>query len=296
LNRYPQTSTKLQSWLQVWKRRINERFSEQYDIYLYHRVHPSAANNNPLGLKVTPEQFDQQLNWLKKNREVLPLRELVDQHNNPSSNCTAITFDDGYVDNYEHAFPIIKKHKLPVTIFLTTFWVDNYRRMLCDQLDLCVKHGSIDKNKFNQTAWRIRHLMPDERQCLLEHQFNYDPLWELRKLDDKHAMSWKMIREMQKSGLVQFEVHGHQHLSCRYLSKDQFEHEILRCKELISENIGIEPELFAYPYGSYEDVHPDCAKWVEDLGFKAAFLAYGANNHKHHSKFFLDRTQNIPSP
>ena len=295
MNRYQQLDSSIKNWTQIWKRRLTERFAKTYDIYLYHRVHPSAATKNTLDLKVTPEAFEQQLIWLKKNREVLPLRKLVDQHQNPSSNATAITFDDGYLDNFEYAFPLIKKHKLPVTIFLTTFWIGNYRRMLCDQLDLCVKNESINPNKFVQTAWRIRHLMPDERQCLLEHQFNYDPLWEFRKLDDKNAMSWDMIKDMQKSGLIQFEVHGHQHLSCRHLSREQFEREILHCKELIFKNIGIEPELFAYPYGSMEDVHAQCPEWLESLGFKAAFLATGRSNNKLHSKFLIDRTQIVPS-
>jgi len=295
LNRYELSNSFWGRLALNWKRRYFERFASHYEIYLYHRIHPSAAKKNTLKLKVTPETFERQVLWLKQHRNLLPLRELVAKHGKLQPNDTAITFDDGYVDNYEHAFPIIKKHRIPVTIFLSTFWIGNYQRMLCDQIDLCVKHDSIDEDKFEATAWRIRHLMPEERMSLLVHQYRYNPEWEKQKTDDKHGMTWSMIKEMQASGLVHFEVHGHHHLSCRHLSLEQFEHEALKCKEMLEEQLGVSPELFAYPFGSPEDLHELCPQWIQQLGFKAAFLATGKSNHNLHSPFLLDRTQQIPS-
>lgn len=295
MNRYPQASSFYDRWAQAWARRYNERFAPKYDIYLFHRIHPSANTDNLLNLKTSPDNFEKQIIWLKKNKEILPLRQLVKQLGNISTNQTSLTFDDGYLDNYTYAFPIIKEHKIPITIFLSTFWVGNLQRMLCDQIDLCAKKKNMDPNKVSQTGWRLRHLLREERLTLLKHQYGYDPTWETKMTDDQIGMNWDMINEMIDSGLVQFEVHGHQHLSCRHLSTEQFEHEILLCKELLLKNTGTDSKIFAYPFGSEDDVHALCPSWLESLGFEAAFLAMGQSNHKMHSPFLLDRTQTIPT-
>lgn len=92
-------------------------------ILMYHRVgqpeDPAAR-----GLFVSPEVFERQMEFLKShNYRVLPLSEIVERTKRGErlpTNTVAITFDDGYLDNFTYAFPVLKKMEFPATIFMIT--------------------------------------------------------------------------------------------------------------------------------------------------------------------------------
>ena len=88
-------------------------------VLMYHRV-GSPDNNH--GLFVTPENFHRQMEFLKAHRmEVIPLAELIRKMKAQEPipmNSVVITFDDGYLDNFKNAFPVLKKMGFPATIFM----------------------------------------------------------------------------------------------------------------------------------------------------------------------------------
>ena len=110
-------------------------------IITYHRIINPEQSPYPLqpGMYVRPETFDMQMKFLLKNSDVLPLDELLENIIDGKAlprRSVAITFDDGWVDNYTNAFPVLLARKLPVTIFLPTafvgtgecFWTDRVAR------------------------------------------------------------------------------------------------------------------------------------------------------------------------
>ena len=90
-------------------------------VLMYHNVGRSedASNNH-----VTAETFERQMEFLKVHRyRVMPLADLMDLIKSGEkipANTVAITFDDGYLDNFENAFPILKKMGFKATIFMIT--------------------------------------------------------------------------------------------------------------------------------------------------------------------------------
>jgi len=86
-------------------------------ILMYHHF-----GSNESSLFVTPENFDRQMSYLKnKGYEIISLNELVEGIKNNKKfrhNTVVITIDDGYKDNYIHAYPVLKKYGLPTTIFI----------------------------------------------------------------------------------------------------------------------------------------------------------------------------------
>jgi peptidoglycan/xylan/chitin deacetylase (PgdA/CDA1 family) len=93
-------------------------------ILMYHSVHP----DHPLA--VTPAAFREQIAYLVEKYKVVSLREYLEAKIN---NCltpgtAAVTFDDGYRDNYRFAFPILKEFSCPATIFVVTGFIgsDDY--------------------------------------------------------------------------------------------------------------------------------------------------------------------------
>jgi peptidoglycan/xylan/chitin deacetylase (PgdA/CDA1 family) len=110
------------------------RARESPVILLYHRT--TERGSDPLGVCVSPGNFAGQLEILKATREVLPLAQI--RAGDVPPRAAAITFDDGYHDNLEHAAPALAAAGLPATLFVATghvakgagFWWDELERIL----------------------------------------------------------------------------------------------------------------------------------------------------------------------
>ena len=86
-------------------------------ILCYHAVDPRWSSR----LSVPPELFERHCLWLARNRRVMPLDEvslLVGPRGSLAGKRSAITFDDGFESLYTHAWPLLRRHRLPATIFL----------------------------------------------------------------------------------------------------------------------------------------------------------------------------------
>jgi glycosyltransferase involved in cell wall biosynthesis/peptidoglycan/xylan/chitin deacetylase (PgdA/CDA1 family) len=88
-------------------------------ILCYHSVHASAPFAS-----ASPAMFADHLDWLTDNCDVVPLADLRDGGADSRRPRVAITFDDGYLDNFVHAFPMLAARGLPATFFLTAGLVE----------------------------------------------------------------------------------------------------------------------------------------------------------------------------
>lgn len=102
-------------------------------ILMYHCILDSANKEKGYfqpGLIVSQQVFDRQMSYLARNHNLLSLEQLIEifKNNKPIPKRTVvITFDDGWGDNYLYAYPILKKHRVPATIFLSTDFVDTHK-------------------------------------------------------------------------------------------------------------------------------------------------------------------------
>jgi peptidoglycan/xylan/chitin deacetylase (PgdA/CDA1 family) len=107
-------------------------------VLIYHRV--AVLERDPQLLAVAPEHFDAQMRHLRQYHDVLTLAELVDclDHGRLPHRCVAVTFDDGYADNLLGATPILERHSIPATVFVSSgycesgseFWWDEVERVV----------------------------------------------------------------------------------------------------------------------------------------------------------------------
>ena len=87
-------------------------------VLLYHRVSDEMRDSLTVGI----EQFDTQMAWLRRHHRVASIADIV-RGNVPRDTArpvVAVTFDDGYLDNYEHAVPILLRHQVPAAFFVST--------------------------------------------------------------------------------------------------------------------------------------------------------------------------------
>ncbi len=144
-------------------------------IFLYHQVNRDS--------KVTPELFEEHLKILKeKNMELIKIGHLLNKTKKQIKNSAMITFDDGYYDNYKYVFPLLKKYNMKATIFLNTFYIKERREETPDILD-------------SREANYLAALEFLENGNGTSYQY----------------MTWEEIKEMNESGLVDFQAHSHQH-------------------------------------------------------------------------------------
>lgn len=94
------------------------RYKQGLLILNYHSVNPYH------NYSLKPEIFEEQINYLSKNFKIISLRDVLNIDIN-SGLFIAITFDDGFQDNYEFAYPILKKYNIPATIFLISDFIFN---------------------------------------------------------------------------------------------------------------------------------------------------------------------------
>lgn len=107
-------------------------------VLMYHRI--ADDDIDPWELAVSRQNFEQHLALFQKRNLVMPLDKIIDQlkENNLSRQCIALTFDDGYVDNYASAKPLLEKYEIPATFFITSgnigsgkeFWWDELAKLI----------------------------------------------------------------------------------------------------------------------------------------------------------------------
>jgi len=104
-------------------------------VLMYHRI--AEPESDVWELAVSPARFEQHLKVLKKIGNILSLQQLSHNINsNRHKNNIAITFDDGYIDNFTNAKPLLEKYKIPATFFITTGQIESEKEFWWDELEL----------------------------------------------------------------------------------------------------------------------------------------------------------------
>lgn len=259
-------------------------------IVAYHRVLPFDHPDRLLeqaGMYVSPSTFQSHLNTMRQHFEIVHLSDWIDLaiagKPLPSRAC-AITFDDGWKDNFDYAFPLIKQASAPATIFLVTdyvgstyqFWPNRIMRLLSnmsidetqelpEQLRLLIAsaHGG-SRTESKLTYQNIETVIATCKtrmtdmgvDKLLDGAFAKSPPTNSRTLLNGHE-----INEMARSGLVRFGSHGRRHyrLTAR-LNQAQLEDEIVRSRHALRELTGQPADMFCYPNGDYTSAAVEIVK------------------------------------
>lgn len=119
-------------------------------VLCYHRVGPNSTR-----MSISPAQFEAQLQWLKDNGwHVVRLSELAEFMAGRKAlpqRSVAITFDDGYETVHRHAFPLLKKHGMPATLFVYTDFVGARDALGWAQMEEMLRSGLVDIQSHSKT-------------------------------------------------------------------------------------------------------------------------------------------------
>lgn len=237
-------------------------------ILMYHGFRAAGSTPDPLdyyGDKLPADRFQEQARWLKKNRKVMPVGELVDRlaTGRPIPDyATAITIDDGYRSVYDHAYPILREEGVPATVFVAADFIDKRAPLWTDRVQWAHARSRKDlgspeqrKRTAHALAERLKkETSAERRRDLSIMEAGLGETLSLDSAPDSYQpLTWEQLREMADSGYVEVGSHSRTHpivARCEPLEKDE---EILGSKLLIEERMGRSCSLFCYPNGDVGD-------------------------------------------
>jgi peptidoglycan/xylan/chitin deacetylase (PgdA/CDA1 family) len=221
-----------------------------------------------------------------------------------------ITFDDGYLDNYTNAYPILKAHGVPATFFITTGFLDVPKVPWWDEIAWIVRSSPLSGLYANQwTSAPVAFDEPDRERainCLLSVykrlsgsvtedyvRFLSDALQTGRcppQIARELWMSWDMIREMKQNGLA-FGGHTVNHPILANLPAYQQDAEISECRRRLVEELGEPIDSFSYPIGGPNSFNSATRESLARHRFQWAFTYLGGYcHHGHQDRLAIPRT------
>ena len=200
-----------------WLIKTRRKTTNNALILMYHRV--AELRYDPWNLAVTPACFRDQIKYLKTNHAIVCLSDLQQAISDGVKNPIAITFDDGYADNYQVAGPILTENSVPATFFICTgniesgnfFWWDALQQILLEapvlpsELQLCIANETVridligeetlkNEQSENYARWRYPQQPPGKRGIA------YMEIWKMLKKNNPDEQLAVLERLKEWSG------------------------------------------------------------------------------------------------
>ena len=264
-------------------------------IFMFHRVVASrteqAFSPNAQFAVTTDELANIIANIRAAGYEIVALDEAVrrlDKSSAPSPPFVALTFDDGYRDNLELAYPICQKLDAPLTIYVATGFIDGTSPMWCFGLEtLIARHNAVEISREGRTRIHItettaekhdvyrqlnrlfQQCAPAERQQLMDSLgARYDI--DFAGLSAELALSWSNLQELADLPGVTIGAHSVSHSALRLLPESDARSEIAGSRAKLADVLRRPVHHFAFPFGDFSTTGPREFQLCQELGFASA--------------------------
>jgi len=266
----------------------------------YHRVGiPQDSLFDRALWSATEDDFDEQVRVLKHNCDIIGLDDLPDVERDLQSNCGGtrfgmITFDDGYLDNFETAFPILNSHNAPGVFFITTGFLDEsplawwdeiswmVRTSTCSSIDTANWNGQeipvdrTDCDSASRTLVRILYgLAGDRTSEFLDYLAEVTGTGRApAELSQNLWMNWDHIRHMRAAGMG-IGAHSVTHPVLSRLTLEQQNFEVCESKLRLEQELSEPVSAFSYPVGRQDAFNAATRTALTHNGIDWAFSYYG---------------------
>lgn len=289
---------------------------------MYHRVltkEELARYPVQPGMYVLDSVFAQQMSFVRSNFTVLSLQELLDlwQRGEWSAHARycVITFDDGWLDNYRHAYPVLKQLRMPATIFLPTDYVGRNEWFWPDQLAVLCKVVADRKQRqeplaavegvlsgfLGEDASRLIEVSVRQKQLgdKIIERCKHLPIERIRELVqalaaelrvtlplDRVIVNWDEVREMSQGG-VSFGSHSCTHRIMTTITPDEVSEELVRSRQILLEQGVNYVPVYCYPNGNSDT---RIQEQVRVSGYEAAVsVQMGVEGNRPENRYAIRR-------
>lgn len=263
-------------------------------VLMYHRVgvEGSVFPNHRV------EEFADQMRWLRQNCTPIHPRNLraaiaTARSRRPP---VLVTFDDGYRDYHDFAYPILKGLDIPAVVFLSTGLIDSGGLLWTDRVNLAVLRSPLQQatlpwlgegtHTLGNTDERLtlanivrKYLksLPDMARRAAVEQWVTALATDPASLDvERQMLSWDEVRATRD--LTTYGGHGHTHAILSRVSPTALDEEIGQCQERIVAELGAPADLFAYPNGQPPDFDVEAKNTLLKYGFSTVFSTIAGIN------------------
>ncbi len=246
-------------------------------ILLYHGVTKSKSHGieNYSDKHISSVEFEKQMKFLKENKKVVSIRDIKKE---PDS--VAITFDDTFKNVRDVALPILKKHNIPATFFISTGFIGNERNFWVDRIEHMINFSKVEEIKFEGKSFKLsdesqkvnslvdiksklKKCKPSVREKHL-NDIKIQTGWDDDvKVDNYKNLSVDDVKELHYPPM--YEVGGHtvNHEILSYLDDETLSSEVSGCIKTLEKITNKTIDLFSYPEGQknhYDDRVIECLK------------------------------------
>lgn len=280
-----------------WK--LEQYSRDKIAVLMYHRVIPTMEMGHAVqaGMVVEPDTLDLHLRYLRDRFEIVPLSYLAlgkhsDAHVLRHKPLCVLTFDDGWYDFYKYAYPILKMHEAPATVFLPTdfigtdrwFWTDRVGHLL-DRVEQS-REGTISASVIRDHLLKELMRISGTYEMKLEEAIALLKPYRIVKIEkvlselstalgvdstpsSRAFLSWEEVQEMSRSGLVCFGSHTAGHPLLTTLTDEEAQHELRKSMDALIDHKVADTNFisFSYPNGNFSE---RLSEMVREAGYHLA--------------------------
>ncbi len=258
----------------------------QGEIWCLHRVVAERSKfPSNKELEITPDYLDNLIAQYKDyGFQFVPIDEIVGKIDVKTYDLRRkqrinISFDDGFRDIYENAFPIFIKHNIPFTIYLVGNFPNGTSDLWWIQLER-MSNGDVEAyESLMKECYRSERNMRD----LMHERTNSFPDPVLCK---ELSLSWEQLQEMVASGLCTVGSHSMTHPGLTRIDLGVARWELMESKKMIESHLPGKVRHFSYPH-SMENAKIQAL--LKECGYESATLGYGGSIRKGDNPFKLNR-------
>ncbi|EJW11499.1 polysaccharide deacetylase [Rhodovulum sp. PH10] len=199
----------------------------------------------------------------------------------PGDRFVNFSVDDCYRDTFEHVAPLFRRHRAPVTLFVTTgipdgtlaLWQAGLEDVLASRENILTGSGrlAVKTDAEKRKAFAALSAAWDGPKAAA----HYEAFCERNDVDAdalhaKHAISWDMLEVLRDDPLVEIGGHTVNHRRISSLSDAEARDEIAGCRVRLQKKLGIPVRHFAFPYGRAGDCGTRDFALVREAGFSTA--------------------------
>ncbi|MCA1951657.1 MAG: polysaccharide deacetylase family protein [Hyphomicrobiales bacterium] len=273
-------------------------------ILTFHHVAPLALARFPenAGLRISPAFLETILGLLARlGYELVPLDALPARLAGAGPRVAALTFDDGYRDNLDHALPVLARHGAPFTLFACAgfaertaplWWLDLEEAVLrLDRVVLDLPEGGLilaargeleKRHAFRAAYWRLRRCPEPVLRAAISGLCRAAGIDQMARVE-RLCLDWAGLRRLAGAPGATIGAHSLSHPRLAWLPEAEARAEILGSRDRIRAELGLEPRHFAYPVGDPASAGAREYRLVAEAGFAGGVTTIPGTLRRSHS-------------
>lgn len=274
-------------------------------IFMLHRVRPSQGDGfgpNRI-LEITPEFLDATIRLVQaRGFDVVSLDEVHARlgEGDFERPFACFTFDDGYRDNREYAYPIFSRHRVPLAIYVPTDFPDGRGDLWWIKLEMAIAAAESVDVRIDGAPRRFATGTPEQKQAAFDRIY-----WWLRSIRETEArrvvdelcavhgvdtrdlcreliMGWDELRELAQDPLVTIGAHTRRHMALAKLTRSEARLEVVESLHRLERELGRPIRHFSFPYGDEASAGAREFEIAREAGFATAVTTRKGLVHQRH--------------